>query len=94
VWTAQETTKFNGGPLDSLGPDCQRTTAPTTSRISSKAMPGHPSANVEYRRLNRFLNRDCRPMVTKRRPPTGSPKSPFRVDGSRSFEQTCEPTTR
>ena len=37
----------NGGPLHSIGPACHRTTAPTTSRISSKAIPGPPPANVE-----------------------------------------------
>ena len=51
-----EATMCNGGPLDSPGPACQRTTAPTTSRISSKAIPGQPPANVEYRRRNTYLD--------------------------------------
>ena len=46
----------NGGSLHSLGPACQRTTAPTTSRMSSKPMPGQPPANVEYRRRNTYLD--------------------------------------
>ena len=46
----------NGGSLHSRGPACQRTTAPTTSRISSKPMPGQPPANVEYRRRNTYLD--------------------------------------
>ena len=46
----------NGGPLHSPGPACQSTTAPTTSRISSKAIPGEPPANVEYRRRNTYLD--------------------------------------
>jgi hypothetical protein len=46
----------NGGPLHSPGPARQSTTAPTTSRISSKAIPGAPPANVEYRRRNTDLD--------------------------------------
>ena len=45
----------SGGSLQSR-PTCQRTTAPTTSRISSKPIPGQPSANVEYRRRNTYLD--------------------------------------
>jgi hypothetical protein len=51
-----EATIGNGRPLDSPGPARQRTTAPTTSRINSKAIPGQPPANVEYKRRNRYLN--------------------------------------
>ena len=51
-----ETTMCNGGPLDSPGPACQSTTAPTTSRISSNPTPGQPPANVEYSRRNTYLD--------------------------------------
>ena len=51
-----EATMGNGRPLDSPGPARQRTTAPTTSRINSKAIPGQPPANVEYRRRNTYLD--------------------------------------
>ena len=37
----------NGGSLNSRGPACQRTTAPTPSRISNRPIPGQPPANVE-----------------------------------------------
>ena len=50
-----EATMSNGGPLHSPGPARQSTTAPTTSRISSRAIPGAPPANVEYRRRNTYL---------------------------------------
>ena len=53
---AEATIMCNGGSLHSLGPACQRTTAPTTSRISSKPIPGQPPANVEYRRRNTYLD--------------------------------------
>ena len=46
----------NGGSLQSRGPTYQRTTAPTTRRMSSKPMPGQPPANVEYRRRNTYLD--------------------------------------
>jgi hypothetical protein len=46
----------NGEPLHSLGPVCQRTTAPTTRRISNRPAPGQPPAKVEYRRRNTDLD--------------------------------------
>jgi len=67
-----ETTMCNGGPLHSLGPACQRTTAPTTSRINSKAIPGPPPANVEYRRRNTSLETIIRRGGANVPPPTGS----------------------
>ena len=61
----------NGGSLHSFGPACQRTTAPTTSRISSKPMPGQPPANVEYRRRNTYLDTIIRSWRRDVNHPTG-----------------------
>jgi hypothetical protein len=69
--SAAEATMSNGGPLHRPGPACQSTTAPTTSRISSKAIPGEPPANVEYRRRNRSLEMIIRRGDATRPPPTG-----------------------
>ena len=63
----------NGGPLHRPGPARQSTTAPTTSRISSKAIPGAPPANVEYRRRNTYLDTIIRRGDATRPPPTGPP---------------------
>jgi len=46
----------NGGPLNSPALACQKTTEPTTTRISNNAMPGGPPANVEYSRRNTYLD--------------------------------------
>jgi len=62
----------NGGPLHSPGPARQSTTAPTTSRISSKAIPGAPPANVEYRRRNTYLEMIIGSWRRKCDPQTGS----------------------
>ena len=66
-----EATMCNGEPLDSPEPACQSTTAPTTSRISNKAIPGEPPANVEYRRRNTYLDTIIRRGDATRPPPTG-----------------------
>ena len=80
---AQATIVCNGGSLQSRGPAYQRRTAPTTSRISSKPIPGQPPANVEYRRRNTYLDTIIRREVATANPPTGSWESPFRVGGDR-----------
>jgi len=67
-----EATMPNGGPLHSPGPARQSTTAPTTSRISSKAIPGAPPANVEYRRRNTYLEMIIGSWRRKCDPQTGS----------------------
>ena len=56
---------------------CQRTTAPTTRRISSKPMPGQPPANVEYRRRNTYLD-----TIIRR---GGAARTPRRGGGCDSF---------
>ena len=62
----------NGGSLHSLGPACQRRTAPTTSRMTSRPMPGQPPANVEYRRRNTYLDTIIRRGGADANPPTGA----------------------
>jgi hypothetical protein len=70
---AQRMMMCNGEPLHSLGPACQRTTAPTTRRISSRPAPGQPPAKVEYRRRNADLDYDYWAAAVRSGLPRGVP---------------------
>jgi len=50
--TAGIVTFIGGGSLHSLKPARAISTAPTTTRMRSKPVPGQPPANVEYSRRN------------------------------------------